>query len=286
MSVTITSLNRVGRLGLKQGGNRYSRKRAVSRTPVRLPWKSIGRVCKYAALTVFSFGFFTAASLALFSGYSWLTRTSFLEVREIEVNGARYLGYNEVLEAAGLELGKNSLGIKMREVEHGLRQNPWIVAASVRRELPDKISISLQEREPSFWRREGENVYFADVRGEVIAPVNPATFTALPMLEIAEGAEDLLPVFQAFRARAKGMGLPFMPEEAAWVRLRSDLTMEMYFEFKDLRVALDTRDWELNLECLRRTWADLVQRGEHGSVRELTAEGAKVWVGRVQGQKV
>jgi len=50
-------------------------------------------------------------------------------------------------------------------------------------------------------------------------------------------------------------------------------------------VALDARNWELNLDCLRRAWTDLVRRGEHGSVRELTAEGAKVWVGKARGKK-
>lgn len=285
MSVTITSLGRGGRLGLKPAGNRYARSmRAEPRQP-RLPWKGIGLVCKYAALAAVCFGFFTAVSLALFSGYSWLTRSTLFELRVIEVNGAHYMEYDEVLAASGLEPGKNSLSIKMREVEHGLRRNPWVAAASVRRELPNKISITLEERAPSFWRREGENVYFADGRGATIAPLNSRTFTALPLLEVDEGAEDLLPVFQSFRSRAKGMGLPFIPEDAAWVRLRSDRSMEMYFESRDLLVALDARNWELNLDCLRRAWADLARRGEHGSVRELTAAGAKVWVGREQGKK-
>ncbi len=268
----------------RTGGNRYSRPKAPRRG-VNVSLRGLGSIVKYSILILCSFAFFTVVSMGLFAGYRWMTSADMFKLEEIEVRGSRYMSYNDVLEASGLHVGLNALGVKMRDVEQGLQNNPWVMAATVKRELPHKISISLQERQPCFWRRQGDDLFFADTAGQIIAPLKAESFKGLPMLEMEEGAEDLLPVYLSMRARARSMGLPFDMERAAWVKLRSDMSIEMFFDSREMLVVLDSKDWERNLDCLRRSWTDLVRRGEHGDVLSMTAHGAKVWVARKQGKK-
>lgn len=275
----VASANRPSRLNLAAGNNRYRQKKSKPKQ-VTVSWIKFGRLFTVGLYTTLAISFFLAASLGLLAAYRWMTHWDYFALQQIEVRGARFQSQEQVLAAAGVALGDNILQLNMQETEELLRNNPWVRGVALKRELPHSLSIVIEEREPRFWKLHGEALYFADADGRAIAPVGTEAFRALPMLYLDEGMESLLPVFHAFSTRAKALHSGFNPSHAAWVRVKSDMSIELYMESRDLLVTLDTRNWELNLDCLRQTWNDLVRRGEHESVRALSAHGAKVWVTR------
>lgn len=268
-------LQRGSRFPVTAGGNRY---RKAKEKKVCMPWKKVGRCFSVGVYVFVALSFFAACSLGLLMAYRWMTQSELFMLQNVQVKGIAFLDYDQVLADAGLETGMNTLDIRMQELEERLRGNPWIKAVSLKRSLPDTMEISVQEREPVFWVQQGEALYFADAEGQAIAPVASSAFKALPVLHLEEGARELLDVYHKFSTRTRALRAAFDPRQAAWVRVGKDQSIELYIESRDLRVKLDTRDWELNLECLRKVWNDLVRRGEHDAVRAMSAHGAKVWV--------
>lgn len=271
------SLNRGNRFSASSGGNRYRKSRSASKSP-RLNWGKLSRCFSVGLVTVVCISFFMACSLGLLAAYRWMTRSDFFELQKVQVQGISFLNYDDVLAAAGVELGQNTLDIRMQQLEERLRANPWVASVALKRDLPGTLVITVEEREPRFWVQQGEQLFFADATGKLIAPVKSSAFKALPMLHLEEGAEGLLEVFHKFSTRARALHAAFDPRHAAWVQVGRDQSIELYIESRDLRVRLDTRNWELNLDSLRRAWSDLVSRGEHDQVRAMSAHGSKVWV--------
>ncbi len=67
-------------------------------------------------------------------------------VREIELDGHVRLTREEVLETAGLSLGRNVFEVSQEDAEERLRAHPWIAEAHVRRRLPGRYEIDVRER--------------------------------------------------------------------------------------------------------------------------------------------
>jgi len=275
MPLHSVTLQRGSRFSASSGGNRYRRNQKRS---VCLPWNKVGRCFSVGVYTFVGISFFMACSLGLLAAYRWMTQSELFMLQNVQVHGVSFLDYDDVVAAAGLQAGQNTLDIRMQELEARLRANPWVQSVTLKRSLPDTLVITVQEREPRFWVQQGEKLYFADAAGEVIAPVASSAFKALPLLRLEEGAGEQLEVFHKFSTRARALHAAFDPRQAAWVHVGRDQSIELYIESRDLLVTLDARNWELNLDCLRRAWKDLVQRKEHDSVRAMSAHGAKVWV--------
>ena len=121
------------------------------------------------------------------------TTSEFFAIKRVEIRGTTHFSREEVLKAANLQSGVNSLTVNIADVEQGLRDNPWVLSVAVKRRLPDAFEIRIRERIPAFWMLKDGVLYYADNRGQIIAPVNVGNFLSLPTLEILPGGEELLP---------------------------------------------------------------------------------------------
>ena len=274
MPSRLTGTQRGTRFSMAGSGNRYRQQRKS----VSLPWNKLGRYLRIGVYVFLGASFFLVCSLGLLASYRWMTQSDYFALRHVDVSGINYIKYDEVLRTADLSTASNTLALRMKDVEQALHELPWVESVALKRELPDTLRIDVRERIPYFWVQKGEQLFFADRDGEVIAPVSRDTFKALPLLYCEDGAMEMMDVFRKFSTRARALHAAFDPAQAAWVRFKKDHTLELYIESRDLCVSLDARHWELNLDYLRRVWTDLVQRGEHEQVRAMSAHGAKVWV--------
>jgi Cell division septal protein len=219
---------------------------------------------------------------ALIFGYRLVTTTSYLALTEIGVTGNQRLSYGQVLEAAGLRLGQNSLGVNVSRVEAALTQNPWVEFVTVRRELPDKLYINITERQPSFWVRMDGNLYFADSEGKIITQLTPGDTASLPMLEVSSELGDKHLTLAAMVARMNKQDLPFALGQMAWVKFTESGQVELYLDALHLSVRAELSDWETHFSRIETVWRDLKLRGEAGQVRSIEASGGKVWVEKRQ----
>jgi cell division protein FtsQ len=177
-----------------------------------------------------------------------------------------------------LALGQNSLAVNLGKVETALSQDPWIKSLAVQRVLPDAIVLKIEEREPSFWIRVKDKLFYANNRGEAIAEVEPQRFASLPFLDASEDAPDSGPTLERLLGAMQRKDLPFGLAQASWIGLSGRTGLEMRLTNPEMPVRLGQEDLAGNMRRLELVWEDLSRRGELHRIKSLTVRQGKAWV--------
>ena len=210
--------------------------------------------------------------------YRYATSSPLFATKTVNIVGNVRLQRDTVLDLTGVRPGDNSLAVSIVGMEKSISKSPWVEEVSVKRILPDRFDIRLQERSPWFWVQHEGRLYYADEMGRPIAPVESANFMSLPALEIQTGAEELLPNMKSYVAELKGNILPVDYSAISWIRLSSGKGVEVYVENRDMHLSIAPDDWSGNLNRLGVVLADLARRNELPLVREVRAADGNVWV--------
>lgn len=216
--------------------------------------------------------------------YGKATTSAFFATTHIDVTGNVRLSRDMVLKYSGIREGDNSLSVSITEMERRLRATPWVEEVSVKRLLPDRFIIRLKERMPSFWVHKDGVLYYANERGEIIAPVESENFLSLPTLAVEPGGEDAIPYLERLMADLNSGSLPVESGAVASVTLSPARGVEVYLEDREMRLSIATDDWSGNLTRLGATLGDLARRQELRNVRDVRAVHGNVWV--ILNQKV
>lgn len=210
--------------------------------------------------------------------YGKATTSEFFATTHIDVTGNVRLSRDMVLKYGGLHEGDNSLSVSITEMERKLRATPWVEEVSVKRLLPDRFIIRIKERMPSFWVHKDGVLYYANERGEIIAPVESENFLSLPTLSVESGGEDAIPFLERLMADLNGGSLPVESGAIASVTLSPARGIEVYLEDREMRLSIAIDDWSGNLARLGATLSDLARRQELRNVRDVRAVHGNVWV--------
>ncbi|MDO5536670.1 MAG: FtsQ-type POTRA domain-containing protein [Desulfovibrionaceae bacterium] len=234
--------------------------------------------------------FFALCGLAFFVGclagvykgslwlYDWIHTSDTFVTRHIDITGNVRLNRAMILNLAGLEEGANAFSVSVADMERRLRETPWVEDVSVQRILPDRFVIRVQERMPSFWIRRENRLYYANEKGEPIAPVESENFMSLPILTVDPGCEDALPYLARVWKDLRSGALPLEPGAVATVDVSPSRGIDLFFEDREMRLSLSPDDWEGNFARLGVTFGDLARRRELARVQELRAADGRVWV--------
>jgi cell division protein FtsQ len=269
------ALGRHGRRGKAKASrpNRAARSRRDAGSTLRALAAAVRRIL-LAVLLLAALG---GLCLGCLAGYRWMTSQPFFAIQDIQIEGAKRLTYGEIVADSGLELGQNNLAVNLAKVENSLARNPWIESLAVRRVLPDAIALKITEREPAFWVRVKNKLFYAGPRGEAIAPVQPDRFASLPYLELGEHADQAGPHLKRLLAAMRRKALPFGLAQTNWVGLSGLQGLELRLTQPRMSVLLGREDLAGNLNRLEQVWEDLARRGELERTTSLTVRQGKAW---------
>jgi cell division protein FtsQ len=124
---------------------------------------------------------FVALSTLCLAGYRALLSSPLLQVTRILVNGCQQLEPQAVIQQAEIPSGVNILALDLDGVRKRLTQHPWIAAAMISREIPDRIRIEIEERKPVALVK-GHQFYLADQQGACFAKAAPSEHAGLPII--------------------------------------------------------------------------------------------------------
>jgi cell division protein FtsQ len=116
-----------------------------------------------------------------FGLWRWVTRSEKFALHTVRVSPTRHLTADQVRARAGLVPGKNLFSLDLPAARRALLADPWLAAASLTRELPDRVAIDVTEREPACTIALGP-LYLADGRGEVFKRATPDEAAGLPVV--------------------------------------------------------------------------------------------------------
>ena len=140
---------------------------AVARTPWWRPRTTFGR----SLLGIAAFLTMAAMVAGGIVVRSFLTRDRHFRIpgaSSIQSSGLSEVNRTQILPVFGEDIGRNIFFVPLSERRKQLEAIPWVQQATVMRFLPDRLSVSIVERTPVAFVRQGSQVELADADGVIL----------------------------------------------------------------------------------------------------------------------
>lgn len=112
----------------------------------------------------------------------WLSVTSRFDLNRIEISGAQLVAEQELLSVLEPLRGRHLLFLSLDDVEAAVKQSRWVEGAAIRKQLPDALTVEIQERQPVALLRYQGDLFYVDRSGYPIEPYSPHGPVDLPLL--------------------------------------------------------------------------------------------------------
>ncbi len=86
--------------------------------------------------------------LFTYAFYKYAERSTDFQVRNVEIYGLRYLSELDVLDASGIDTGRNILFFDSEDVQARVEALPYVKSCGVELKFPDTVALHIVEREP------------------------------------------------------------------------------------------------------------------------------------------
>lgn len=107
-----------------------------------------------------------ASVTVAWGAHHYALNTPRFAIRQVEVEGNVRLDERRVMELAALELGQNIFAVDTQKAEAQLVADPWVREVKITRELPNRLRVSLTEREAGALADIGGRLYLVTPSGE------------------------------------------------------------------------------------------------------------------------
>lgn len=101
----------------------------------------------------------------------WLLYSPYFLIREVKVDGGARVSAAWMEENLTPLVGRHVLAVSLDGVRRRLSAHPWVASVELRRELPNRLRVSVVERQPVALLAGKDGLSFLDGEGLVIAPV-------------------------------------------------------------------------------------------------------------------
>jgi cell division protein FtsQ len=131
------------------------------------PASKAGRVFLLLS-TLIVLGGLTASAYLL---KTWVSRDGRFRINgadNIEASGLTEVSRAQMLPVFGEDIGRNIFFVPLGERRRQLEEIPWIERATVMRLLPNRIRISVVERQPVAFARQGQQIGLVDANGVLL----------------------------------------------------------------------------------------------------------------------
>ena len=139
------------------------------------PSSKAGRIF-LASGALLAFGTFTTAGVLLKHYLQRDSRFRIAGTENIEASGLTEVTRSEMLPVFGEDIGRNVFFVPLDQRRKQLEQISWVQHATVMRLLPDRIRVSVIERQPVAFTRHGQQIGLVDADGVLLA-MAPASMT-------------------------------------------------------------------------------------------------------------
>ncbi len=130
----------------------------------------------------------------------------YFSVREIRVRGGQRVGGSEIVFIGGLSHGTHIWKINPRVIERKIERHPWVKQVLVRRELPHRIVIEVEERAPKGIVVLGK-LYYVDTEGFVFKEITDGERVDYPLLTGLDQKDLLSQAYSTRRKIREALGL-------------------------------------------------------------------------------
>jgi cell division septal protein FtsQ len=223
-----------------------------------------------------------------------LRTTPLLAIREVEVRGTRHVAETAVRAAAAIEPGTNLLALDVEGLVRRVRAIPGIRRATVIRELPDRVTLVVEEREPyALVNMPGADggLAWIDADGYLVTRERHPAVPALPILTGVEpptGATDQPVSDRLYEGLALLRALQRVGGRAE--RRLSEIDLDhpggpVLFTTDGIQVWIGEHAWDERLARLDSVLGEIDEQGQAVESVDLRFRDLVVWRPRTATQK-
>ncbi len=132
------------------------------------PRRRKASVARRVFLTLAALGGLAACAYIFINFLSSDTNFRIAGTSNIEATGLTEVSRAELLPVFGEDIGRNIFFIPLAERRRQLEEIPWVEKATVMRLLPDQIQVSVVERKPVAFVRQGAQIGLVDASGVLL----------------------------------------------------------------------------------------------------------------------
>lgn len=114
-------------------------------------------------------------------GYQYVTTSAHFEAKSVVFAPTPHISSERLNALMGLESGTNILAVDVDAMRQKIEADPWVASASVQRELPDTLRVSVREHEPAAVLHAG-HFYLLSKDGVPFKRAMPGERGALPVV--------------------------------------------------------------------------------------------------------
>jgi len=127
-------------------------------------WRFVGYVCLYLLLA-------GSATWTVVWTYRHLIGDQRFAVSQVVVDGGSASTSQELVTELDAIRGQNIFSVDMKAIKATALAHPWVANATVRRELPQRVRLMVQEFQPEGLAKIGSNVMVVTNDGHIICPI-------------------------------------------------------------------------------------------------------------------
>ncbi len=210
-----------------------------------------------------------AAGLALAGGgVHWLLTSPRFAVTEVAVQGVSRVSVERVLAAAGIARGTSLWRVDPTAVAERVQGLPEVRRAEVVRELPNRVTILVEERRP-FTLVAGTRLHWVDEEGRLLGEATRAVAPAVPVISgLSEDEVAALRTTPGPRARAAlALIRSLLRSGGSLLGEISEIDMSrregpVLYTVDGIEVRLGAEDWEDRLARLQGVLAQVASQEE------------------------
>src|SRR5437660_3598466 len=203
---------------------------------VRVPRFTGSAACLAFLLGVSAYGVIKGNHLATIQaaikdGADAAANAAGMRIATVSLSGQRQVSREEIFRAAGVTDHSSLLFLDVAQARAKLEAIPWIAEATVRKLYPDRLQITITEREAfALWQRQGKvSVIAAD--GTVLAAAVEPRLAALPFVVgngAAGKARGFLAVLDRYPAIRDAVRASILVAERRWnLRLKNGIDVRL-----------------------------------------------------------
>jgi cell division protein FtsQ len=215
--------------------------------------------------------------ILVIAGLYLIGTSSIFDVKSFTIEGNRHFTTAQVIDLSGIPRGENIFTVRVSQAEERLEEDPYVRGAQVKWDLPDAISVTLEERTEDVLIAAGADSLVINFDGTILR---------------TGGGGSKLPVVVGLTPIDPVPGIPLKVSEADLLKPCLDFFQlldmhDFYAERLDVTAVvprvyiLDTlsiegnlKDIEGSIEELKKVVADLLSKGiERGKI-SVTGTGA------------
>ncbi|HDK25896.1 MAG TPA: FtsQ-type POTRA domain-containing protein [Candidatus Atribacteria bacterium] len=114
--------------------------------------------------------------------FNFIFNSKYCNIKDIVIKGNDHLRYEEILYKSQVKLGENIFRLNLNKTIEFLKQEPWIKEIEIKRIIPNKIIISVEERKPSAVIYIDGEYFILDKEGMLLSKIEDPGGLNLPLI--------------------------------------------------------------------------------------------------------